>query len=327
MLVNDGVLSPDGTAVATVRSNFEGFTKQQIKQAVKARRLMGMIGAPTEREYQGLVRLNLIKDCPITNSDIIHATNKIFGPDLANIRGKTVRRKPDRVRTDYVDIPRVILDVHRYVTLVADVMFVNKVPFLVSCSRNLNLITIEHVPSPKRTASKLGYLLQRIIRVYARAGFTIQTILMDNEFEKVRDHILDATMNTPAASEHVGEIERKIRVIKERSRGIICTLPYTRLPQQMLIHLLHHVVMWLNNFPVAGGVSDRFSPRELILRHSLDVKRHCRAPFGAYCETHEDNTPTNSMKTRGMPSICLGPTGNRQGTFNFLSLTHNRSGY
>jgi hypothetical protein len=65
--------------------------------------------------------------------------------------------------------------------------------------------------------------------------------------------------------------------------------------------------MWLNNFPVAGGISDRFSPREIILRHSLDAKRHCRAPFGAYCETHKDNTPTNSMKTRGMPSICLGP--------------------
>jgi hypothetical protein len=40
---------------------------------------------------------------------------------------------------------------------------------------------------------------------------------MDNEFEKVRDHILDATINTPAALEHVGKIERKIRVIKERS--------------------------------------------------------------------------------------------------------------
>ena len=320
LLVNDGITNQDTNPVATVRDNFEGFTKRQIKQAIKARRLMGMIGAPTEREYQGLVRLNLLKDCPISNTDIINA-NKIFGPDLANIRGKTVRRKPARVQTEYVDIPREILDIHRYVTLVADVMFVNKVPFLVSASRNLNLITIEHVPTPKRTASSLGYLLQRIIRVYAKAGFIIQTILMDNEFDKVRDHIYDATLNTPAASEHVGEIERKIRVIKERSRGIICTLPYTRLPQQMLIHLLHHVVMWLNNFPVAGGISDRFSPREIILRHSLDAKHHCRAPFGAYCETHEDNTPTNSMKTRGMPSICLGPTGNRQGTYNFLSLT------
>ena len=49
----------------------------------------------------------------------------------------------------------------------------------------------------------------------------------------------------------------------------------------MLIHLLHHIVMWLNNFPVANGVSDRFSPREIILRHKLDYRHHCRAPFGA----------------------------------------------
>jgi len=79
--------------------------------------------------------------------------------------------------------------------------------------------------------------------------------------------------------------------------------------------------MWLNNFPLAGGISDRFSPKEIILRHRLDAKHHCRAPFGAYCETHEENMPTNSMKTRGLPSICLGPTGNLQGTYNFLNLS------
>jgi hypothetical protein len=318
ILVNDGEPPPPGNPITTVRNNFEGFTKRQVKQAIQARRLMSMIGAPTEREFQELVRLNHLKDCPITNSDIIHA-NKIFGRDLANIRGKTVRRKPKHVATEYVDIPRVILDVHGRVTLVADVMFVNGVPFLVSSSRHINLITIEHVP--QRTAPKLGYLLQRILRVYARAGFTVQTILMDNEFEKVKDHIPEANLNTPAASEHIGEIERKIRIIKERSRGILCTLPYSQFPQQLLIHLLHHIVMWLNNFPVAGGISDRFSPREIILRHRLDAKNHCRAPFGAYCETHEDNKPTNSMKSRGLPTICLGPTGNIQGTYHFLNLS------
>ncbi len=124
---------------------------------------------PLSANKQGLVHLNLLKDCPITNSDIIHA-HKIFGPNLPNLRGKTVRRKPERVRTEYVDIPRVILDVHGSVTLVADVMFVNDVPFLVSSSRNINLITIEH--APQRTTSKLGSLLQRIIRVYVRVGFS-----------------------------------------------------------------------------------------------------------------------------------------------------------
>jgi hypothetical protein len=65
---------------------------------------------------------------------------------------------------------------HLCVTLVADVMFVNGIPFLVSVSCNINLITIEH--APHCAAAKLSYLLERIGRTYARASFTIQTILM-----------------------------------------------------------------------------------------------------------------------------------------------------
>jgi hypothetical protein len=42
-------------------------------------------------------------------------------------------------------------------------------------------------------------------------------VLMDNEFEKLKDHVPMLVLNIPAASEHVGEIERKIRVIKERT--------------------------------------------------------------------------------------------------------------
>ena len=122
-------------------------------------------------------------------------------------------------------------------------MFVNGIAFLVSASRTINLITIEH--APKRTASNLGIILNCILRVYNKAGFTVQILLMDNEFEKVRDHIPSVDLNTPAASEHIGEIERRIRLIKERARGIVCTLPYPQLPQQIVIHLMHFVVMWL----------------------------------------------------------------------------------
>jgi len=119
--------------------------------------------------------------------------------------------------------------------------------------------------------------------------------------------------------EHVGEIEHRIRVIKERCRGIICTLPYAQIPRIMLIYLLHHVVMWLNNIPAANGISNRFSPRKILQHNKLDVKHHCLAPFGSYCEVHEDNAPTNSMKSRGLPAICLGPTGNIKGTYSFLN--------
>jgi hypothetical protein len=103
---------------------------------------------------------------------------------------------------------------------------------------------------------------------------------MDIEFEKVRDHVPMLDVNTTGASKHVGDVERHVRLIKEHARGIICTLPYSRLPRIMLVHLMHFITMWLNNFPVSNGVSADFSLREIILRHHLSYKYHCRAPFG-----------------------------------------------
>jgi hypothetical protein len=155
ILVNDADLAYGKSRVPTVRQNYEGFTKRQVQQATHARRIMGMIGAPTEREFQSLVHLNLLKDCPITNSDIINA-HKTFGPDLANIRGKMVRRKPRHFNTELVDIPQALADNKKTSHLLL-VMFVNGVPFLVSSSRNIMLTTIEHAPD--RKAPKLGYLI------------------------------------------------------------------------------------------------------------------------------------------------------------------------
>jgi hypothetical protein len=76
---------------------------------------------------------------------------------------------------------------------------------------NINLITIEH--APQCNATKLGSLIHRIIRIYACTGFTVQTLLMDNEFEKVRDHVPMLNFNTTAADEHVGKVERCIQVV------------------------------------------------------------------------------------------------------------------
>jgi hypothetical protein len=178
-----------------------------------------MVALPSDRALQSMVRLNLLQNCPITYDDIKNAS-AIWGSDIANIRGKTTHCKPDRVETNYVDIPRALLSAHINVTLVADVMFVNGVPFLVSVSCNINLITIEH--ASKHTASKLGYLLQCIVNVYTRGDLRVQRVLMGTKFEPVCEHVPSVDMNTPAMAEHIAEIERRIRYIKERARGILC---------------------------------------------------------------------------------------------------------
>ena len=45
------------TLVQTVRSNYEGFTKKDIKAAKAARQLQGMICNPSEKDYGGIVMM------------------------------------------------------------------------------------------------------------------------------------------------------------------------------------------------------------------------------------------------------------------------------
>ena len=58
----------------------------------------------------------------------------IFGQTMEGLRGKTTREKPQRVEADFVEIPRDFYVLHKFVTLVGDVMFVNNIPFLLTLS-------------------------------------------------------------------------------------------------------------------------------------------------------------------------------------------------
>ncbi len=136
-----------------MREKREVALTMSIGKWEKAQCIQGMIANPTEKEFAGMMNERLLTNCPVTVRDVDNA-NRIFGPDLANLRGKTTRTKPERIRVEYVQIPRDFVQLHKYVTLVAEVMFVNGLPFLVTSSRGLSLVTIEHLPS--RTAKRLA---------------------------------------------------------------------------------------------------------------------------------------------------------------------------
>ena len=106
-----------------------------------------------------------------------------------------------------MQIPWDFVQLNKYLTLMADLMSVNGLPFLVTSLQGLSLETIEHLPS--RTAKCLVQTLERIFRIHVTAGFIIQTAMMDMEFKnlKTMPHL---ALNTTAACEHVGEIEQKL---------------------------------------------------------------------------------------------------------------------
>jgi hypothetical protein len=92
----------------------------------------------------------------------------------------------------------------------------------------------------------------------------------------------------------------------------------------MIIELVYYAALWLNAFPPSSGVSDTYSPRTIITGTTLDFAKHCKLPFGAYAEAHEEYPQSNTMAQRTRAVICLGPTGNFQGSYKMMCIQTGR---
>ncbi len=133
------------------------------------------------------------------------------------------------------------MEANTAVTLVADVFFVDGTAFLMTDSRKIKLDTAEHVPV--QTAKCLCKHLRRVLLVYGRADFRVRTILMDGEFERIKNLMTTVECNTTAAKEHVSKAERTIRTIKDRTRGLITTLPICYIPRRVKIEFIYFIAL------------------------------------------------------------------------------------
>eukprot|EP00804_Cyclotella_cryptica_P009645 CCRYP_011211-RA/>CCRYP_011211-RA protein AED:0.13 eAED:-0.02 QI:0/-1/0/1/-1/0/1/0/116 len=116
-------------------------------------------------------------------------------------------------------------------------MFVNGLPFFVTLSRGIKLLTIEFLPS--RTGNQLHDSLQTVARLYRRGGFLIKMCPMDMEFKPIKDFLKDMPNNTTTTREHVADVECSIHVIKDRCRSVISEIPYKHCMPNIFIVFLH----------------------------------------------------------------------------------------
>ena len=70
--------------------------------------------------------------------------------------------------------------------------------------------------------------------------------------------------NICAANEHIPEVERSIRYIKERVQAAYNSLPIKKYPARMIIEMVYNTIYWLNAVPAQDGVSKTQSPNTII---------------------------------------------------------------
>ena len=101
----------------------------------------------------------MIPNCPVTLDDIKNA-NKSFAPDFHPLKVKMARRQPKNVLSNYIKIPKNILQLQNMVLVAADIMFVNGMEFIARFSRHVKYTTLQHLL--KRVTGNISKYLEKI---------------------------------------------------------------------------------------------------------------------------------------------------------------------
>ena len=95
----------------------------------------------------------------------------------------------------------------------------------------------------------------------------LQTVLMDMEFNKIIDDLMDnSVVNTSTIKEHVSDIEITIYIVNERDQHLSSTSTSLSSP-------ISYIFSPMNEYlPSKNGIPEKLPPREIVVRTNLNRK-------------------------------------------------------
>jgi hypothetical protein len=269
-----------------------------------------------------ILQNNLIQNCPVSPDDARGALN-IYGPDTATLREKTVKKQNNGIPNHQaIQIPAPGIAQYNAVRLFIDIFWVNGSPYFHTILEWIKFRTVAAIKN--RTKATILTVTQTVINFYKAREFTVTRVEADQEFACIENELLLTPLNVADGYDHVAEVERSIRTIKERTRCLVQGLPFKYIPRIMMRAAIENANKVLNLFPAKNGVSDTMSPLTIMTGRPTPNCNDIKIEFGAYAQVFESDKPTNTVKARRTGAIALTPTGNAQGGYNFLSLATGR---
>jgi hypothetical protein len=205
----------------------------------------------------------------------------------------------------------------------ADNMFVAGIPFLVSVTKPLNLITATPLGKSigARSVATLREAINQQINVYKKYGFTIDEFHSDAEsgFAAQQQWFAEQGVKYVPNSEDVkvGIVENCIKRIKNTARCILHSVPY-HLSRILLVWLVCYAVQCLNLQTSRTG-REGLCPRQELTGIRPDVKRDVRAAYGDFVQFFNKEAG-NTMNARTSSGIVLLASGNQNGGLIIMNL-------
>ena len=301
----------------TVSENKKLYKKREVRKATDAIVLNRRTNHIAKDKFIRIVKDNWIRNNPITVGDVRRSHN-IFGPPLPPIKSRTRYQESQRIGdTDIMQIPTSLYQDLKNVVLCADFHYVNGVAVFHSIARRLDYRTVSFPLS--RSKISIVNEMKEIYKIYNARGFRVVELHADKEFEKIATDILPVRLRICGVDEHVPEIERSVQTQKNENRAVCFAMPYKCIPRLMVREIVKQGNEFLNAFGTKDSISDGLSPRNIIDNLPHVDYNDLKYEFGQYVQLHVTEKLTNTMKSRTIGAIVLGPR-RIQGQYNYMSL-------
>lgn len=188
------------------------------------------LGYPRSSVFKIILQNNLIIHCDVTVDDFERSL-QIFSTSEPFLKGCMTYLSQIQHTAVTMNIPRELKHIHKKIQLYVDLCYINKLVFIVTRSDTVDFITMDFMEN--NTKDTMITFLLRIKKRYTSRGFIIPDMFSDNEFdsEDIKSAMLPTTLHICAANERVPKIKHLILTIKERSRTICYSIPYSSFPK------------------------------------------------------------------------------------------------
>jgi hypothetical protein len=301
------------TGPDTVAANEARFTKRQVADAKMAIRFLDVMGGQTLEK--SIESCNGMKNAPVTESDIRRAI--AINPQLRRLKGSTTKHKS---ASPAKDVP--VVHEPEPQVMEVDIMFLKGQMFLVALLCPLDLCMARPLLGGKG-ADELRDAINVFHAAAKARGFPVIEMRCDNE-AGIRDHDTLTYLHSQGlpvefvgAGAHCARVERRIRWVKEKFRGIEHTLPYV-----MNTALIRGCVLAsarFTNMQRTASSTTATTPRDKFLRRRFDYQLDGRIVFGELLEVTVTD-PDNTSRQRTETCIALMPRDNLTGTVHAYSL-------
>ena len=203
------------------------------------------------------------------------------------------------------------MEYYSEIYLDTDVLFVNKIPFLLATIRDIGFIHIKALVST--TGKRIQNGLLQIVLDYENRGFKIISMFGDRMFGPLINWArieLKVDLVICAPESHVPSAENTIQFVKERVRSIQSETPFKRYPRRFTIELMRRAVVLINSFRRKSGVHSVMSPRQILFGKKFKTPL-CK--IGELVIAYNTTSDNKTTTPRAFYALYIGPNNGGTG--------------